>query len=124
MRAFFLLSLLLIPSFLFAKEPSPVDNSGGAQAHASVSFAIGVATDLGELKPLPAFSSCMAIGVLKETYDYFKPSPGLRHGLFSKRDLLADAGGCLLGYFSAEGVRWAFSSPRRGSAYLAFSAAF
>ena len=101
-------------------EPSgPADNWGGMRAHVGLSAGMGMIGNVLQLRPRTAFLGCLGVGVLKEVGDYYKPSPGTRHGLFSRRDLVSDAVGCGLGYLSADGVRWAITGRS-----LTFSARF
>ena len=101
-------------------EPSgPADNWGGASDHAWISFGIGMGANVIRLRPAAGMAVCMTPGLIREIHDYYKPSPGTRHGLFSRRDLLSDAVGCGLGYLSADGVRWAITGRS-----LTFSARF
>ena len=96
-------ALVLLFAFSAQAEPTYKDSWGGARDHFALSAGIGgAATLMGVNHPMVA---CMAVGVAKEVADYYKPSPGYRHGLFSGRDLIADAAGCALGHY---GVRLIF----------------
>ena len=84
----------------------PPDNSGGRSEHLRYFGAIGLAGSLlFPEHPWAVFSGCMAIGVAKEIDDYKHGQPGYRHGLFSRKDLLADAAGCGLGIGLDKGAR-------------------
>ena len=84
----------------------PPDNSGGRRAHMLYEGVIGVVTsEIWPESPAKAFAACFSVGLLKEAADYSKGQPGYRHGLFSRKDLLADAAGCGLGIGLDKGVR-------------------
>lgn len=105
-----LLWVMVLTAALFAHpaqaEPNaPADNWGGARSHAIYSAGMGAAAALLDMRPATGFAACLGVGIVKEVGDYYKPSPGTRHGLFSGRDLLADAAGCGLGYLGMRGVQ-------------------
>ena len=84
----------------------PPDNAGGRRAHLLYEGAIGiVASEIWPESPAKAFAACFSVGLLKEVADYSKGQPGYRHGLFSRKDLLADAAGCGLGIGLDKGAR-------------------
>lgn len=95
----------------------PPDNWGGAKAHVLISAGIGTVTNIWlPDRPILAAALCMAPGLYREAYTYDRqPEPGYRHGLFSRKDLIANAAGCALGYGTAKGVRWLLTP---NSAYL------
>jgi hypothetical protein len=104
----------LLPALLFcasahASEPVMADNWGGRNAHLGFSAGIGGVAGLQGLRPTTGLGLCMAVGVAKEIGDYHKPSPGYKHGLFSRRDLVSDAVGCGLGYFVGRGLHLAIT---------------
>ena len=50
--------------------------------------------------PVKAWALAMVPGVVKEIQDYRKDTPGYRHGLFSRKDLISDAVGAAIGVYA------------------------
>jgi hypothetical protein len=76
----------------------PPDNNGGARAHVGYSAAMGaIGTVLAPEHKWWVLAGCITIGAAKELRDRNKGQPGYQHGLFSRKDLRADAAGCLAG---------------------------
>jgi hypothetical protein len=106
----------------------PPDNWGGWKAHVGVSFAFGgvstlIVTKERSLKGLEAcqvycqrFALAMLPGLYREWDTYaHKPEPGYRHGLFSKRDLLANAVGAGLGVYAGSVVEGLYFDRQKGN---------
>jgi hypothetical protein len=79
----------------------PPDTWGGSTAHFGISAALGAASRMLVFKdPVKAWALAMVPGVLKEVQDYRKDTPGYRHGLFSRKDLISDAVGAAVGVYA------------------------
>jgi hypothetical protein len=104
------LILCLLPSLGYANKPEyevpsspqlgsmPPDGWGGYRAHIGYSAAFGLASRTFVFKdPVKAWALAMVPGVVKEIQDYHKETPGYRHGLFSRKDLISDAVGAAIG---------------------------
>lgn len=118
-RALAAVAVLLLAEAAQAEPYAPTDNWGGRSAHIKISAGMGAVSAMLDLRPAVGLGACMAVGVIKEVGDYYKPSPGTRHGLFSVRDLASDAAGCVLGYGTVKGVRWMLA-PRAAYMRLEF----
>lgn len=127
-----LLALLWLPFCAAAHEapkpplPSPVqpaplppfqDNWGGWRLHMGVSAAIGAVGILAfPDEPAAVFAGCMVPGLVRELRQEREPGNG-----FSRRDMVANAAGCLAGELAggvvgamvdANGQRWVTWSRR------------
>ena len=79
----------------------PPDNWGGYQAHVAISAVLGTASRTLVFKdPVKAWALAMVPGVIHEIHDYRKDTPGYRHGLFSRKDLISDAVGAAIGVYA------------------------
>jgi hypothetical protein len=79
----------------------PPDGWGGYKAHIGISAVFGAASRTLVFKdPVKAWALAMVPGVLKEVQDYRKDTPGYRHGLFSRKDLISDAVGAAVGVYA------------------------
>ena len=106
-----------------AAEPHmPPDGVGGRNSHIQYSAALGLATTflVSEKRALKLdycpltcqrFALALAPGVLKEVSDYYKPSPGTKHGLWSRKDLQADVVGAAIGVLVGTLVEGLWVSP-------------
>lgn len=106
-----LLTLALIAPIVQAEPSMPPDNTGGRKAHIQLSAALGLGASLlvneeRSLKLGPCGVTCQRFalaltpGLLKEIRDYQKGQAGYQHGLFSRKDLQADALGAAMGVLS------------------------
>jgi hypothetical protein len=108
-----LISIGVSPTFANQDHPQPTtkpepvvqnmppDGWVGATAHVGISALFGVASRTLVFKdPVKAWALAMVPGVVKELQDYRKDTPGYRHGLFSRKDLISDAVGAAIGVYA------------------------